>query len=185
MKKQREWSTGTASTKFIIFLAFLHFFRQTEVMKMKPLLQLIPVTFIAGGLFLGCGGESHDHHDHDHDGDGKQDHGPGEHGTSTKGDDYPLKTCLVSDEDLESMGGAFVHKHEGVTVKFCCEGCVEDFQKDPKKFLAKLEAAKKGELPKPTTEGPDEGEQPEEPSETSEETENDEKPAPTSQDSSE
>ena len=184
MKKQREWSTGTASTKFIIFLAFLHFFRQTEVMKMKPLLQLIPVTFIAGGLFLGCGGESHDHHDHDHDGDGKQDHGPGEHGTSTKGD-YPLKTCLVSDEDLESMGGAFVHKHEGVTVKFCCEGCVEDFQKDPKKFLAKLEAAKKGELPKPTTEGPDEGEQPEEPSETSEETENDEKPAPTSQDSSE
>lgn len=185
MKKQREWSTGTASTKFIIFLAFLHFFRQTEVMKMKPLLQLIPVTFIAGGLFLGCGGESHDHHDHDHDGDGKPDHGPGEHGTSTKGDDYPLKTCLVSDEDLESMGGAFVHKHEGVTVKFCCEGCVEDFQKDPKKFLAKLEAAKKGELPKPTTEGPDEGEQPEEPSETSEETENDEKPAPTSQDSSE
>ena len=185
MKKQREWSTGTASTKFIIFLAFLHFFRQTEVMKMNPLLQLIPVTFIAGGLFLGCGGESHDHHDHDHDGDGKPDHGPGEHGTSTKGDDYPLKTCLVSDEDLESMGGAFVHKHEGVTVKFCCEGCVEDFQKDPKKFLAKLEAAKKGELPKPTTEGPDEGEQPEEPSETSEETENDEKPAPTSQDSSE
>ncbi len=183
MKKQREWSTGTASTKFIIFLAFLHFFRQTEVMKMKPLLQLIPVTFIAGGLFLGCGGESHDHQDHD--GDGKPDHGPGEHGTSTKGDDYPLKTCLVSDEDLESMGGAFVHKHEGVTVKFCCEGCVEDFQKDPKKFLAKLEAAKKGELPKPTTEGPDEGEQPEEPSETSEETENDEKPAPTSQDSSE
>ena len=67
----------------------------------------------------------------------------------------------------------------------CIEHCVEDFQKDPKKFLAKLEAAKKGELPKPTTEGPDEGEQPEEPSETSEETENDEKPAPTSQDSSE
>ena len=104
---------------------------------MKTIFQLIPVTFITGGLFLGCGGESHDH-----------DHGPGEHGTSTKGDDYPLKTCLVSDEDLESMGGAFVHKHEGVTVKFCCEGCVGDFQKDPKKFLAKLEAAKKGEQPK-------------------------------------
>ena len=119
---------------------------------MKTLFQLIPVTFIAGGLFLGCGGESHDHdHDHDHD------HGPGEHGTSTKGDDYPLKTCLVSDEDLESMGGAFVHKHEGVTVKFCCEGCVGDFQKDPKKFLAKLEAAKKGELPKSAPDTPEEG----------------------------
>ena len=152
---------------------------------MKTVFQLIPVTFIAGGLLLGCGGESHDHHDHDHDGDGKPDHGPGEHGTSAKGDDYALKTCLVSDEDLESMGGAFVHKHEGVTVKFCCEGCVEDFQKDPKKFLAKLEAAKKGELPKPTTETPDEGEEPKEPSETSEKTENGEKPAPTPQESSE
>ena len=132
-------------------------------MKMKTLFQLIPVTFIAGGLFLGCGGESHDHdHDHDHD------HGPGEHGTSTKGDDYPLKTCLVSDEDLESMGGAFVHKHEGVTVKFCCEGCVGDFQKDPKKFLAKLETA-----PETSEEG--------EPGETGEETESGEKSAPAPQ----
>lgn len=141
-------------------------------MKMKTLFQLIPVTFIAGGLFLGCGGESHDHHDHDHDHD--HDHGPGEHGTSTKGDDYPLKTCLVSDEDLESMGGAFVHKHEGVTVKFCCEGCVGDFQKDPKKFLAKLEAAKKGEQPKPAPEASEEGE----PGETGEETKSGEKSAP-------
>ncbi|MBC8326005.1 MAG: hypothetical protein H8E27_10310 [Verrucomicrobia subdivision 3 bacterium] len=154
-------------------------------MKMPFILKLIPVTFVAAGLFLGCG-EAHDHdHDHDHDGDGKPDHGPGEHGASAKGDDYPLKTCLVSDEDLESMGGAFVHKHEGVTVKFCCEGCVEDFQKDPKKFLAKLEAAKKGELPKPTTETPDEGEKPKEPGESSEETEGGEKPAPTPQESSE
>ena len=147
-------------------------------MKMKTMFQLIPVTFIAGGLFLGCGGESHDHHDHDHDGDGEPDHGPGEHGTSTKGDDYPLKTCLVSDEDLESMGGAFVLKHEGVTVKFCCEGCVEDFQKDPKKFLAKLEAAKKGELPKPAPETSEEGE-------TGEDTESGEKSTPTPQESTE
>ena len=146
-------------------------------MKMKTIFQLIPVTFIAGGLFLGCGGESHDH-DHDHDGDGKPDHGPGEHGTSAKGDDYALKTCLVSDEDLESMGGAFVHKHEGVTVKFCCEGCVEDFQKDPKKFLAKLEAAKKGEQPKPAPEASEEGE-------TGEETESGEKSAPAPQKSTE
>ena len=145
---------------------------------MKTLFQLIPVTFIAGGLFLGCGGESHDHHDHDQDHDHDHDHGPGEHGTSTKGDDYPLKTCLVSDEDLESMGGAFVHKHEGVTVKFCCEGCVGDFQKDPKKFLAKLEAAKKGELPKAAPETSEEGE-------TGEDTESGEKSTPTPQESTE
>ena len=79
------------------------------------------------------------------------------------------------------MGGAFVHKHEGVTVKFCCEGCVGDFQKDPKKFLAKLEAAKKGELPKPAPETSKEGE----PGETGEDTESGEKSAPAPQESTE
>ena len=66
------------------------------------LFQLIP-TFIAGGCSSAA---AVDHHDHDHDMtiDHDQDHGPGEHGTSTKGDDYPLKTCLVSDEDLAWAG---------------------------------------------------------------------------------
>ncbi len=48
---------------------------------------------------------------------------------------------------------AFVHVHKGVTVKFCCEGCLDEFNEAPKKFLAKLEAAKKGELPKPAPKG--------------------------------
>ena len=127
-------------------------------MKMTPILKLIPITFVAAGLFLGCG-EAHDHHagdGHDHgDGDG-HDHGDGG-GTPSGGvavsDDYPLKTCLVSDEGLTSMQDeAFVHVHKGVTVKFCCEGCLDEFNEEPKKFLAKLEAAKKGELPKPAPE---------------------------------
>ena len=135
-------------------------------MKMTPILKLIPITFVAAGLFLGCGeahdhhaGDGHDHGDgygHDHgDGDG-HDHGDGG-GTPSGGvavsDDYPLKTCLVSDEGLTSMQDeAFVHVHKGVTVKFCCEGCLDEFNEEPKKFLAKLEAAKKGELPKPAPE---------------------------------
>ena len=119
-------------------------------MKMTPILKLIPITFVAAGLFLGCG-EAHDHHA----GDG-HDHGDGG-GTPSGGvavsDDYPLKTCLVSDEGLTSMQDeAFVHVHKGVTVKFCCEGCLDEFNEEPKKFLAKLEAAKKGELPKPAPE---------------------------------
>ena len=127
-------------------------------MKMTPILKLIPITFVAAGLFLGCG-EAHDHHagdGHDHgDGDG-HDHGDGG-GTPNGGvaisNDYPLKTCLVSDEGLTSMQDeAFVHVHKGVTVKFCCEGCLDEFNEEPKKFLAKLEAAKKGELPKPAPE---------------------------------
>jgi len=128
-------------------------------MKMTPILKLIPITFVAAGLFLGCG-EAHDHHagdGHDH-GDGGDDHDHGDGGGTPSGgvavsDDYPLKTCLVSDEGLTSMQDeAFVHVHKGVTVKFCCEGCLDEFNEEPKKFLAKLEAAKKGELPKPAPE---------------------------------
>ncbi len=35
----------------------------------------------------------------------------------------------------------YVYVHEGTTVKFCCEGCLDEFKEDPAKFLAKLKAA--------------------------------------------
>ncbi|MBI3836486.1 MAG: hypothetical protein HY288_00955 [Planctomycetia bacterium] len=46
--------------------------------------------------------------------------------------------CPVSDEKLGSMGAPFKVSAEGKDVLLCCEGCREDFQKDPQKFLAKL-----------------------------------------------
>jgi len=63
-------------------------------------------------------------------------------------ENYPLKTCVVSDEPLGSMGDAikYVHREAGKPdrlVLFCCEGCIEDFKGDPAKFLAKLDAAAK------------------------------------------
>ena len=62
-------------------------------------------------------------------------------------DDYPLNTCVVSGEDLGSMGDAYdyLHKAEGQPdrlVRMCCEGCVKKFKKDPAKYLARLDAAK-------------------------------------------
>jgi YHS domain-containing protein len=58
--------------------------------------------------------------------------------------EYPLKTCVVSDEKLGSMGKPYVIKHEGKEVQFCCKGCEKDFKKDPAKYLKKIdEAAKK------------------------------------------
>lgn len=61
---------------------------------------------------------------------------------------YPLKTCLVSDEALGSMGDAtgYVHRVAGQpdrVVFFCCDGCIDDFKKEPAKFLAKVDAAAK------------------------------------------
>jgi YHS domain-containing protein len=56
--------------------------------------------------------------------------------------------CPVSGEGLASMGGPFLVEHKGQKVKLCCEGCKEDFEKDPGKFL-KIVA---GEAPYPKVE---------------------------------
>ena len=123
-------------------------------MKIHLLTKLVSATFVAAGLFIGCGG-AHDHdHDHDHNGH-DHDHGNGEEKQSSIADDYPLDVCVVGGEKLGSMGKPVVIQHEGVTVKFCCKGCIEDFEEDPEKFIAKLEAAKNGELPKPAQEKPE------------------------------
>jgi YHS domain-containing protein len=61
-------------------------------------------------------------------------------------DSYPLKTCLVSDEAITNLGEAtpHIHRQSGKpdrVVFFCCEGCLDDFKKEPAKFLAKVDAA--------------------------------------------
>lgn len=52
---------------------------------------------------------------------------------------YPLETCLVSDEKLGGMGEPFKMTYEGQELKFCCEYCKPTFEKDPAKYLKKLE----------------------------------------------
>ena len=61
-----------------------------------------------------------------------------ESGTAAASDNYPLKTCVVSGEPLGGMGEPVVYQHEGTTVKFCCENCIDDFKKDPAPYLKKL-----------------------------------------------
>lgn len=51
---------------------------------------------------------------------------------------YTLDTCVVSGEELGSMGDAIVKIYDGVEVKFCCEDCVTEFEGEKDKFLAKL-----------------------------------------------
>jgi hypothetical protein len=56
---------------------------------------------------------------------------------------YPLDTCVVSGEKLGAMGDPVVIQHEGKEVRFCCSQCVGEFNKDPAKHLAVIEAARK------------------------------------------
>ncbi len=54
---------------------------------------------------------------------------------------YPLKTCVVSGEKLGEMGDPYVWEYQGREIKFCCQGCVKDFKKDPAKYLKIIEDA--------------------------------------------
>lgn len=61
--------------------------------------------------------------------------------TAVKPKPYLLKTCIVQDEKLGADTYVFVH--QGQEIKLCCEGCKDDFLKEPAKYLKKLDAAAK------------------------------------------
>ena len=54
---------------------------------------------------------------------------------------YPLKTCVVSEEDLDDE--AIVLVYEGRQIKFCCKECVQKFNANPGKFIKIIEDAEK------------------------------------------
>ena len=52
-----------------------------------------------------------------------------------------LTTCPVSGEKLDAMGKPYVFTYQGQEVKLCCSGCKKDFDKDPAKYLKKIQDA--------------------------------------------
>jgi YHS domain-containing protein len=112
-------------------------------------LRLAPLAFgcfLAVALLTGCGdGQQRQAHDHDHDHD---DHHGHTHGQATAAAPagpasapYTLDTCPVSGEALGSMGEPVVYSHEGREIRFCCQACVEPFEKEPAKYLQAVDAA--------------------------------------------
>lgn len=61
-------------------------------------------------------------------------------GTSATGGvkPYPLKVCLVTGNDLDSMGGSVSTVYNGQEIKFCCKPCLKKFEANPAKYLSKL-----------------------------------------------
>jgi YHS domain-containing protein len=58
---------------------------------------------------------------------------------------YPLDVCVVTGNKLGSMGDPITKVYNGREVKFCCKPCVEEFEAEPAKYLAQLDATiKKG-----------------------------------------
>ena len=53
---------------------------------------------------------------------------------------YPLKTCFVSGDKLDDPVDALYGDR---LLRFCCKGCLRSFNKNPGKYLPKLESAEK------------------------------------------
>lgn len=63
---------------------------------------------------------------------------------------YPLDTCVVSGEKFGgAMGEPFVFVHDGREIQLCCKGCKKAFDKEPAKYLAKIDEAAKKVKPYP------------------------------------
>ncbi|HTI69056.1 MAG TPA: hypothetical protein VMF06_03775 [Candidatus Limnocylindria bacterium] len=53
---------------------------------------------------------------------------------------YKLDKCIVSDEKFEGSDmKPYEFVKDGQKYKLCCKSCFKDFEKDPKKFAAKLD----------------------------------------------
>lgn len=51
---------------------------------------------------------------------------------------YPLKDCLVSQNELGSMGDVVTEVYQGREIKFCCKPCVKKFHANPEKYLGRI-----------------------------------------------
>ena len=54
---------------------------------------------------------------------------------------YPLGTCIVSGEELSSMGEPVTWRYEGREIRLCCRRCIETFRAEPTRFIEKLDKA--------------------------------------------
>lgn len=51
---------------------------------------------------------------------------------------HPLNHCLVTENELGSMGRVVTKVYDGQEIKFRCKPCVAKFENNPAKYLAKL-----------------------------------------------
>lgn len=56
---------------------------------------------------------------------------------------YPLKTCIISGEELGKMGEPVRFTYKGQEIKLCCKGCQKKFDADADKMLEKIAAGAK------------------------------------------
>lgn len=95
--------------------------------------------------------EGHQDHQHDHAAAPDGSVGPPELLPSPQRATAPYggqKLCPVTGDELGSMGAPIPVTVRGRTIWLCCRGCVTKVQRDPDKYLRKVEAERAGQQPK-------------------------------------
>jgi hypothetical protein len=52
----------------------------------------------------------------------------------------PGDICVVSEEELGSMGEPFKHIHQGHAILFCCKSCLPEFNRNSDQYIAALKS---------------------------------------------
>ena len=109
----------------------------------QSMLKLIGSMTVAMGLVVlaGCG-DGHDHSSHNHGATVAKSPEMPAAPADPNAKPYPLKTCIVSGEELGKMGDPMRFTYKGQEIKLCCKGCEKKFHADVDKFLEKIAAAK-------------------------------------------
>lgn len=64
---------------------------------------------------------------------------PADEPSSERSHPYPLDTCIVSGEQLGSMGDPVVKQYDGREVRFCCAACVGKFEADRDEYINQID----------------------------------------------
>jgi YHS domain-containing protein len=118
-----------------------------KLMNIKSTITVIAALTLGLHLAVFAAEDPHKNHSKPHAEDSRKD----------SGKEYPLDTCVVSGMKLGSMGQPYIHKTNDREVRFCCKGCLPKFEKDPAKYLKKLEAADAARAEAGTSLDPDPG----------------------------
>jgi hypothetical protein len=89
--------------------------------------------------FAGCG-DGHDHSSHDHSAPAVKTTEPPPAPADASAKPYPLKTCIISGEELGKMGEPVRFTYKGQEIKLCCKACQKKFDADADKLLEKIAA---------------------------------------------
>jgi len=117
----------------------------------KTFLFLVAIIITFGiskvSLAMMCGSGQHSSHQQTAQAETEHKHevlGTTEQGMAKEPVDAGNKICPVSGEKID-QNLKVTHEHEGKVYNFCCASCIDEFKKDPDKYIKKVDEELKSE----------------------------------------